>query len=64
MDPITTAGGQSPTSTVMLKKTLDFQQENVSKLLSGAAQGGGLESPQRSEALQAQGRGQKLDMTV
>lgn len=64
MDPITTAGGQSPTSTVMLKKTLDFQQENVAKLLSGSAQGGGLESPQRSEALQAQGRGQKLDITV
>lgn len=64
MDPITgDAGAASPTKAVMLKKTLDFQQENAAKLLSGASQGG-MESPQRTEALQAQGRGQKLDVTV
>lgn len=64
MDSVAGAGASQATNTVMLKKTLDFQQETVGKLLSGSAQDGGAQSALRTDAMQAQGKGQQLNISV
>ncbi|MEG2173185.1 MAG: putative motility protein [Desulfovibrionaceae bacterium] len=57
-------GVQGQASTAMLKKSLDFQADMASSLLAGSTQAAPLESPQRAEAMQAQGKGQRLNVTV
>lgn len=64
MNAVSNAGSQQPAQSVMLKKTLDFQQENATKLLAGAAQDNGAASGLRTGALHAQGKGQQLNVTV
>lgn len=64
MDTVAGAGNSQATNTVMLKKTLDFQQDTAAKLLSGTGQEGGAQSALRTDAMQSQGKGQKLDISV
>lgn len=65
MDGISSAGGmQAQASTSMLQKTLGFQANMAAAVISNGTQGNDMNSPQRTEAMQAQGKGQQLNIQV
>lgn len=65
MDGINSTGGmQAQASTSMLQKSLGFQANMAANLIAGGTQGSDMNSPQRIDAMQAQGKGQQLNIQV
>lgn len=65
MEGIDSTGGlQAQASTSMLQKSLGFQANMAASVINGGTQGNDMNSPMRTEAMQAQGKGQQLNIQV
>lgn len=62
MDGVDSAN--AATHTVMLKKSLTFQKDMAATLIAGGTQGAPGESAMRTQAMQAQGKGQNVNATA